>query len=161
MGTTFLSRRCKNSIGENKSRNQTVKSLKSHNQFDEFFFDMSKDMVEQGHDLLLEGSEEPTTADSVIKLIKRFCLKSIGWVAIYFVGYYNFSIAWLFTPLLLAVLRAQWKKERDAKLSAAREAALANEKTMILSRIRVEDFPSWVFFPDMERAEWINSIMKQ
>jgi len=47
-----------------------------------------------------------------------------------------------------SALRSQWKKERDSKLSAARHAALANEKEMIESRIRVEDLPSWVFFPD-------------
>ena len=65
-----------------------------------------------------------------------------------FSGYYDFSIAWLVTPLFLTVLRSQWKKERDAKLSAAREAALTNEKAMIESRISAEDLPSWVFFPD-------------
>ena len=105
-------------------------------------------MVEKSHDLYLEGSEEPTTSDDVIKLVKRFFLKSAGWIAIYFLGYYNFSVAWLFTPILLTVLRSHWKKEREQKLSAAREAALANEETMIKSRIRVEDLPSWVFFPD-------------
>ena len=45
-------------------------------------------------------------------------------------------------------IRSQWKRERDAKLSAARHAALTNEKVMIESRIRVEDLPTWVFFPD-------------
>ena len=75
------------------------------------------------------------------------------------------------------------EKERDYKLAAARQAALTNEKTMIQSRIRAEDLPSWVFFPDkvqhcglyslllaaiyfdtmflQERAEWINSILQQ
>ena len=24
-----------------------------------------------------------------------------------------------------------------------------------------DDLPSWVFFPDKERAEWVNNIMKQ
>ena len=57
-------------------------------------------------------------------------------------------MSWLITPLLLTVLRAQWKAERENKLSAAREAALTDEKKMIESRIRVEDLPSWVFFPD-------------
>ena len=46
-------------------------------------------------------------------------------------------------------------------MSAAREAALTNEKEMIESRIRVEDMPSWVFFPDKERAEWVNAIIHQ
>ena len=52
----------------------------------------------------------------------------------------------------LQVLRDQWKKERDYKLAAARQAALTNEKTMIQSRIRAEDLPSWVFFPDKVRS---------
>lgn len=110
---------------------------------------------------IYKANDEPSAGDSVVKVVKRFCLKSFGWLAIYFLGYYDFSAAWLITPLLLTVLGAQWKKERDFKLSAAREAALANEKTMIESRIRVEDLPSWVFFPDKERAEWINSILQQ
>ena len=46
-------------------------------------------------------------------------------------------------------------------MSAAREAALTNEKEMIESRICVEDMPSWVFFPDKERAEWVNAIIHQ
>ena len=49
-------------------------------------------------------------------------------------------------------MRDQWKKERDYRLSAARHASIANEKEMIESRIRVEDLPSWVFFPD--KVKW-------
>ena len=94
------------------------------------------------------ASEEHSATDGVIKVIKKFILKSVGWVSIYLVGYYNFSMAWLFTPLVLSVLRSQWKSERNNKLRGAREAALTDEKTMIESRIRVEDLPSWVFFPD-------------
>ena len=105
-------------------------------------------MAQAGHDLAMEAQEEHSVSDGIIKVIKRFVLKSIGWVAIYFIGYYEFSVAWLITPLLLTVLRAQWKSDRDHKLSAAREAALTDEKKMIESRIRVEDLPSWVFFPD-------------
>ena len=105
-------------------------------------------MAQAGHDLAMEAQEDHSVSDGIIKVIKRFVLKSIGWVAIYFIGYYEFSVAWLITPLLLTVLRAQWKSDRDHKLSAAREAALTDEKKMIESRIRVEDLPSWVFFPD-------------
>lgn len=76
-------------------------------------------------------------------------------------GYYGFSIAWLLKPLSLTVFRQQSKKERDFRLSAARQTALTNEKAMIESRIKIEDLPSWVFFPDKERAEWINSVIQQ
>ena len=87
-------------------------------------------------------------SQAVFKVIRRFLFKSVAWFGIYMLGYYDFSVAWLFTPLLLTVLREQWKKERDYKLSAARQAALTNEKAMIESRIRPQDLPSWVFFPD-------------
>lgn len=122
---------------------------------------MTKAMAAAGENLVSQAEEEHTATDGVIKVIKRFILKSVGWVTIYLVGYYNFSVAWLITPLVLSVLRAQWKSERNHKLMAAREAALTDERQMIESRIRVEDLPSWVFFPDKERAEWINSIIQQ
>ena len=79
---------------------------------------------------------------------KLFCR-----LAIYWIGYFDFSFGWLITPLVLTVLRDQWKKERDYRLSAARHASIANEKEMIESRIRVEDLPSWVFFPDKVNRE--------
>jgi hypothetical protein len=84
----------------------------------------------------------------------RVCTTKKCSPGIYLLGYYDFSIAWLITPLFLTALRTQWKKERDAKLGAARHAALTNEKEMIESRIRVEDLPSWVFFPDKVRLSW-------
>ena len=96
----------------------------------------------------LAGEDELTAGESVFKVMKRFCFKSVAWFGIYLLGYYGFSIAWLLTPLLLTVFRQQWKKERDFRLSAARQAALTNEKAMIESRIKIEDLPSWVFFPD-------------
>lgn len=153
--------------------------------------------------------EENSPGESILKVMQRMFVKSFAWIGngslrasnteliiiialnsspgIYLLGYYDFSIAWLITPLFLSALRTQWKKERNAKLDAARQAALTNEKAMIESRIRVEDLPSWVFFPDkvrrqismikhvgqtqgfvhfpyanpQERAEWVNTIIQQ
>lgn len=34
-----------------------------------------------------------------------------------------------------------------------------DEKKAILAR--VDEVPSWVFFPDKERAEWLNKVLKQ
>ncbi len=34
-----------------------------------------------------------------------------------------------------------------------------DEKNAILAR--VDEVPSWVFFPDKERAEWVNKLIKQ
>ena len=43
-------------------------------------------MAESGRALALEGTEEPSTSDSVLRVIKRFALKSVGWFAIYLLG---------------------------------------------------------------------------
>ena len=32
---------------------------------------------------------------------------------------------------------------------------------MLEARMGAEDLPSWVFFPDKDRAEWMNTILKQ
>ena len=49
-------------------------------------------MAAVGENLALQAEEEHSATDSVIKVIKRFALKTFGWVTIYLVGYYNFSI---------------------------------------------------------------------
>ena len=32
---------------------------------------------------------------------------------------------------------------------------------MMMCRMLVDELPSWVYFPDKERAEWLNNIIKQ
>lgn len=54
--------------------------------------------------------DDPSPAESVLKVVQRMVLKSFAWVGIYLLGYYNFSLAWLVTPLFLTALRSQWKK---------------------------------------------------
>ncbi len=53
----------------------------------------------------LDTDPEPSTGESILKVIQRFALKSVAWVAIYSLGYFDFSVAWLVTPLLLTVMR--------------------------------------------------------
>jgi len=102
-----------------------------------------------------------TSTSTVVAIAKKLGLRSLAWLGVYILGYYNFSIGWMITPLLLSVLRDQWKKEKRKRLTAAREAALTNEQAMLEARMGVEELPSWVFFPDKERAEWVNTMLKQ
>ena len=101
------------------------------------------------------------SSNPIVSITKKLAFKTFSWVGVYMLGFFDFSIAWMITPLLLSVLRDQWKKDKRNKLTAAREAALSNEQAMIEARMNVDDLPSWVFFPDKERAEWVNSILKQ
>ncbi|CAB4056391.1 unnamed protein product [Lepeophtheirus salmonis] len=89
--------------------------------------------------------EEEPEEDSVVRVIARFALRSAAWIGIYFLVFFGINGR---------------RRKRD-KLSHARIAALTNEKSMIESRMKLEDLPSWVFFPDRDRAEWLNSIIKQ
>lgn len=62
--------------------------------------------------------------------------------AVYLVGYMQWSVAWLITPVILSVLRDQWRKESEYRRSLAKAAACSSEKDVVLARI--DDLPAWV-----------------
>lgn len=96
---------------------------------------------------------------SILSLLYS-CAKKIGVVAIvYLIGYFELSAAWLICPVILSVIREEWKKDKELRRNIAKAAAMCNEKEVILAR--VDDLPSWVFFPDVERVEWLNKILRQ
>ncbi|XP_028036842.1 extended synaptotagmin-3-like, partial [Bombyx mandarina] len=102
------------------------------------------------------GSDD---GNSVFSMMYTF-LKKVSIVgAVYLVGYMQWSVAWLIGPVILSVMRDQWRKENEYKRNIAKVAALSSEKDVILARL--DDLPSWVFFPDVERAEWLNRILLQ
>jgi hypothetical protein len=79
---------------------------------------------------------------SILNVLYSFA-KKIGTVAIvYLIGYFEFSAAWLIGPVILSVIREEWKKEKELRRNVAKAAALCNEKEVILAR--VDDLPSWV-----------------
>uniref|UniRef100_A0A1Q3FZ30 Protein kinase c conserved region 2 n=1 Tax=Culex tarsalis TaxID=7177 RepID=A0A1Q3FZ30_CULTA len=71
----------------------------------------------------------------------------------------GWSVAWLITPVILSVARDQWRTKNETRRNVAKASALANDKDVILARLG--DLPAWVFFPDVERCEWLNRILKQ
>ena len=46
----------------------------------------------------LASRPDPT---SIVAILKQVSLKSMAWVGVYLLGYFNFSIGWMVTPLLL------------------------------------------------------------
>uniref|UniRef100_A0A182LY29 C2 domain-containing protein n=1 Tax=Anopheles culicifacies TaxID=139723 RepID=A0A182LY29_9DIPT len=123
-----------------------------------------------------------TKDDSIMSLLYSFAKKVVTVGIIYFVGYMGWSVAWLITPVILSVARESWRKTNDTRRSVAKASALANDKDVILARLH--DLPAWVseiwgwgrfgvgwfwdhkvvlqvFFPDVERCEWLNRILKQ
>lgn len=61
---------------------------------------------------------------------------------VYLVGYMQWSVAWLITPVILSVLRDQWRKESEYRRNLAKAAALSSEKDVVLAKL--DDLPSWV-----------------
>ncbi|CAG9107919.1 unnamed protein product [Plutella xylostella] len=96
---------------------------------------------------------------SIVSTIYRFFKKVSIVGAVYLVGYMQWSVAWLITPVILSVLRDQWRKESEYRRELAKAAASTSEKDVVLARL--SDLPAWVFFPDVERAEWLNRILLQ
>lgn len=77
---------------------------------------------------------------------------------IWLVGYTRFSVSWLLLALVLYVWKERHSSKKKHKTAIAQQMA-RDEKSVILAR--VEDLPSWVNFPDVERVEWINKILDQ
>lgn len=94
----------------------------------------------------------------VLALVQQyFKLAGIVFV-IWIVGYLGFSVSWLMLALIIYMWREKYAKIKEAQIEIAQHAS-RNEKSSVLAR--VEDLPSWVFFPDVERAEWFNKIIHQ
>ncbi|XP_059621381.1 extended synaptotagmin-2 isoform X2 [Phlebotomus argentipes] len=91
----------------------------------------------------------------IFTVAKRVAVVSV----IYFVGYMGWSVAWLIAPVILSVARTEMRKKTDLRRSIAKASAIATEREMILARI--DELPAWVYFPDIERCEWVNRILKQ
>ena len=109
---------------------------------------MEPDNKGEGEPVSLAPREE---SNPVVSILKKIGLRSLAWVGVYLLGYFDFSVAWMITPLLLSVLRCvnisltssfsnlcylrdHWKKEKRNRLAAAREAALSNEQAMLEAR---------------------------
>lgn len=56
------------------------------------------------------------------------------------------------------MLREKNRSARTIKSEMIKAIGI-NEKDAIMARL--DEVPSWVFFPDQERAEWVNKILKQ
>nr|XP_032521942.1 extended synaptotagmin-2-B isoform X2 [Danaus plexippus plexippus] len=104
----------------------------------------------------------PVSSDenlSVLSIIYRFFKKVSIVGAVYLVGYMQWSVAWLLGPVVLSVMRDQWRRDSEYRRNLAKTAALSSEKDIVLAKL--DDLPAWVFFPDVERAEWLNRILLQ
>jgi hypothetical protein len=67
-------------------------------------------------------------------------------------------MAWILLASFLYLLREKQNTAREIKSKMIKAIGI-NEKDAIMARI--DELPSWVFFPDKERVEWLNKLLKQ
>ncbi|KAL8564138.1 hypothetical protein ACOMHN_035743 [Nucella lapillus] len=94
----------------------------------------------------------------LLNSVQSYFKKAAVVLAVWATGYFKFSPSWLLLGLVVYV----WKEKKQAKKKnsiAIAQAIARDEKGVILAR--VEDLPAWVFFPDVERAEWVNKMIDQ
>jgi Ca2+-dependent lipid-binding protein len=94
----------------------------------------------------------------LINLVQKY-LNVLGLVFfVWLFGYYNFSVAWILIATFIYLYLERYKLNRQLRIDVINELAL-NEREAIISRL--DEIPSWVYFPDKERAEWVNKLIKQ
>lgn len=94
----------------------------------------------------------------LIVLLRKY-LEIVGLVFfVWLLGYLHFSVSWILLAVFIYLFRQRQRshfKHRHKMLSEINR----NEEQFI--KARLDELPSWVFFPDVERAEWLNRIIKQ
>lgn len=94
----------------------------------------------------------------LLNVVTSFFKKAAVVLAVWVTGYYKFSPSWLLLGLVLYVWKERHVAARRHGIAISQQIA-RDERGAILAR--VEDLPSWVFFPDVERAEWLNKMIYQ
>lgn len=110
----------------------------------------------------MSSDEEPSSTvarpeDDTASLGWMFLRRTAAVIGIYAVGYLGLSPAWLLGGIILSVMREKWRRKNKNKLAMARAIALSSEQVTLA---KLQDLPSWVHFPDVERAEWLNKVSK-
>lgn len=102
--------------------------------------------------------ERHTLTTTLFGFLNKFAYGAGVLGSAYLLGSFGWSPAWLIFGIAGWVARQNYLREKEIKVAINR-ASIADEKGVILARLG--DLPSWVFFPDIERAEWINKILRQ
>jgi hypothetical protein len=76
-------------------------------------------------------------------------------LAVWLVGYKHWNVSWVLASSLLYVAVTEFTKNRPITSRGASPPAAAD------TLARVDELPSWVYFPDVDRAEWLNKMIQQ
>lgn len=77
---------------------------------------------------------------------------------IYYLGRLNYGISSLI-PIFFTTLHDFRVRNRDLQRATTQCLLGGSDRNAVLSRL--DEVPAWVLFPDFERIEWFNSIIKR
>jgi len=109
----------------------------------------------------LKVTTELTDPTSVLKDYLPTVLKVVEWSIIFFLGYLGFSYAWIICLALAFHTYITTKGFAGSKTHLSAKCTKVHEKEVFKANYDLESLPSWVTFPDVDRVEWINVIMKK
>ncbi|KAF8570027.1 hypothetical protein P879_05451 [Paragonimus westermani] len=81
-------------------------------------------------------------------------------ISLWGIGYMQFSATWIALGTF-GYFCIQLARNKRMQLTSSLKAIGQDEKAFILQNFSVSDLPSWVYFPDVERAEWFNKMIKR
>jgi len=93
-------------------------------------------------------------ASILISILGKVAFISFAFI----IGHYRYSPAWLI-PIALTAIKQHYDEKRKIQLAVTHSAFLGDEREDIISRL--DELPAWVIFPDVERVEWLNKIIKK
>ena len=98
---------------------------------------------------------------SVMKGYFPVLFKWLEWSLFFLMGYLGWSYAWLVCLLLAYHAHKQSKEASGAATKLSAQCSSDPEKDVLQSSLGLDSFPSWVVFPDFDRVEWINIVLKK
>ena len=105
-----------------------------------------------------DAQEDPEDNYELLSLVKKF-ISLFGYFFFgYLVAYFGFSLWLISIASFLLVIREKQQFFRQKRIKLHRDVRI-DEKALI--KYALKDLPAWVHFPDMEKAEWLNKILKQ
>nr|XP_006815868.1 PREDICTED: extended synaptotagmin-2-A-like [Saccoglossus kowalevskii] len=105
-----------------------------------------------------QTASKPSKNDEMVATAKGYAIIFGGLFLIYLLGSWDFSITWIVIGFAVWVYRDQTGKTKKQQMKIRSEITNDEKKAI---QAHVNDLPSWVYFPDVERAEWLNKIVKR
>jgi hypothetical protein len=109
---------------------------------------------------LSESTESNRKKEPIMR--RYFLIKILYKAALIFLGYAISYMQWSVVLLFVAAASLIWLENRDkTNVNKIKVKAAASSYTKQDLIKKIDEIPSWVKFPDRERAEWLNQVIAQ